>query len=110
MKPLLQIVVVGALALCVILMIALGMARNTSALLAPAQLLLLFLGAVVYFVPSALAVYRGCEATAWICTVNVLFGWTIIGWFAALGWAAGGKIHPRSSTIVPPPQHPITGH
>lgn len=110
MKPMFRLVVIGALLLVAFLAMAIGMAQNTAALLAPAHLMLFVLGLAVYLVPTALAVYRGCAATPWVAAVNVFLGWTIVGWFAALGWAVGGKTQAQTPAIAPPSQHPVTGH
>ena len=42
----------------------------------------------LYFVPTALAVCREHRQMAPVIIVNVLLGWTLIGWVAALAWAA----------------------
>jgi hypothetical protein len=49
-------------------------------------LFLLFLLAV-YFFPTFLAGLRGHHATVGIFAVNLLLGWTAIGWIVALLWA-----------------------
>jgi hypothetical protein len=91
-------------------MVAVGLAQNTSALLAPAHLLLFVLALAVYFLPTALAMYRDCTATVWIALIDVLLGWTVIGWFVALGWAAGGKTHQAPPAPAGPPNRLIPGH
>src|SRR5262249_49345957 len=45
----------------------------------------LFLGA--YFMPSLIAFLRQHHNTDVICTVNILLGWTALGWVAALIWS-----------------------
>jgi Superinfection immunity protein len=99
---------VGAgLAALAILLVAIGLARNTSALAAPAHLLLFLMVVALYLVPSGLAVHRNCVATGWIIALNVLLGWTLFGWVAALGWAAAGK----TAALPPaPPVRPLAGH
>lgn len=42
--------------------------------------------ALLYFLPTILAVRRGHEITP-ILLLNLFFGWTVIGWFAMLLWA-----------------------
>jgi hypothetical protein len=42
--------------------------------------------------------------------VNLLLGWTIFGWFVAMGWAASGKIREPVHPIVVPPTHPVSRH
>ena len=103
MNNLLRLIFIGGLSACAVLLIALSMAGNTGALLAPAHLLLFVLAAVVYLLPTGLAVYRECRATIWIGLVNVFLGWTVIGWFASLGWAASGKARFPAQPITSPP-------
>jgi len=49
--------------------------------------LLLVVGAVVYFVPSVVAWHLGVKSIKSIFYVNLVFGWTIIGWIVAMMWA-----------------------
>jgi hypothetical protein len=53
---------------------------------------LAFVLAAVYFLPAIIAVRRRCRWDAAICVFNLLLGWTVFGWFAALNWALGGGI------------------
>jgi hypothetical protein len=53
---------------------------------------LAFVLAAVYFVPAIIAVRRRCRWDAAIFVFNLLLGWTVFGWFAALNWALGGRI------------------
>jgi len=107
MNTLLRLFVGAGLAAVAILAIAIGLARNTAALAAPAHLLLFLLLVALYLVPSGLALHRNCVSTRWIITLNVLLGWTLFGWVAALGWAASGK----AAAFPPaPPVRPIAGH
>ncbi len=45
---------------------------------------------VMYIVPFCIAAARSHESAVPIFVVNILFGWTIIGWLAAFAWAAIG--------------------
>lgn len=109
MNNLLRLLIVGGLAAFAVLIFALGLARHNEDLLAPFNLILFGVGIVVYFVPTMLALYRNCHATAWIVLVNALLGWTIVGWFAAIGWAASGRADQLPPTITMPPGSPVTG-
>lgn len=40
-----------------------------------------------YLLPGAIATTRGCHKSVSIWLVNILVGWTIIGWIAALIWS-----------------------
>lgn len=50
----------------------------------------LALGLLFYFLPSIVAVERNHPAWAGVFIVNLIFGWTAIGWIAAFIWAFTG--------------------
>jgi Protein of unknown function (DUF4236)/Superinfection immunity protein len=54
-------------------------------LLAPLSALLF------YIVPTTLALLRRRKAWLWILAINILSGWTLIGWIVALAWAFIGR-------------------
>jgi hypothetical protein len=110
MNNLLRLIIVSVLVAVAVIMLGLGMARNTTDLLAPLHLLLFGIAVVVYLFPTALAFYRDCRATVWIAVVNVFLGWTIVGWFVAIGWAASGKVETMPPTIATPPGQVLPGH
>ncbi|MGC9197446.1 MAG: superinfection immunity protein [Acidobacteriaceae bacterium] len=68
-------------------------------------LLLILIGVVVlflHFLPTFVAGSRRANNFWWIFLVNLLFGWTLIGWVVALVWAL--RDTPRFSyRYVPPP-------
>jgi len=41
----------------------------------------------IYFVPAIIAYWRGHPSLAGIVVVNLLLGWTFLGWVGALVWA-----------------------
>lgn len=43
---------------------------------------------VMYLTPSILAVHVGHPHMPLIVCLNVLLGWTVVGWLIALGWSA----------------------
>src|SRR5579883_2772009 len=99
MRDMLRLFVATALVAFAILAVAVGLARNTAALLAPVHLILFILVVSLYLLPSGLALYRNCKAIAWIAGLNIL-----------LGWAASGKMR-----TAPPPTadhhvQPVAGH
>jgi len=49
--------------------------------------LLVVLGAAVYFLPSLIATGRRHRQSNAIFALNLLAGWTFIGWVAAIVWA-----------------------
>lgn len=50
-------------------------------------LLLIILGAFVYFLPSLIAHKRDKRNKTAITLLNVLLGWTFLGWVVSLVWA-----------------------
>ena len=50
-------------------------------------LLLLAVGAVVYLFPVIVAKSRKKKDTGAIFALNLLLGWTVIGWIGALVWS-----------------------
>lgn len=46
--------------------------------------------AILHFIPSFVAFARGHARRGLILLLNVLMGWTIIGWAALLYWASRG--------------------
>lgn len=110
MDNLLRQFIVGGLLTFAVPMFALGMVRNDTDLQGPVHLLLFVIAVVVYLLPTALAFYRNCIACVWIAVVNVFLGWTILGWFLSIGWAASGKVRTLPPTIATPPGHTLPGH
>ncbi len=46
---------------------------------------------VLYFAPSIIAVIRGHLSAAAIFVLNLVLGWTFIGWIVALIWSLTGN-------------------
>ena len=46
---------------------------------------MLWLG--VYIIPSIVAYSKGTKRRHAICVLNILLGWTLLGWIGALIWA-----------------------
>jgi uncharacterized membrane protein YqaE (UPF0057 family) len=61
------------------------------------SLFLLFTLAVLYFLPTVVAMFRGIKTPQGPILLNILLGWTILGWIAALIWAACAPIAPSAS-------------
>jgi Superinfection immunity protein len=57
-----------------------------------------FVAVLLYFLPTIVG-HSKRDATG-IFLVNLLFGWTGIGWFIALLWACASE--PRVSTVLVP--------
>jgi len=62
--------------------------------------------AALYFLPTIVASHRG-HGIFVILMLNLLFGWTIIGWLAMLVWALASR--PRYVVYVQPGAYPY-GH
>jgi hypothetical protein len=45
----------------------------------------------VYCIPSIVAIYREHQYTIPIIALNLLFGWTLLGWGIAMVWACMPK-------------------
>jgi hypothetical protein len=101
MNTLLRLVAGAGLMALAFLALAIGLARNTSAIAGPAYPILFLFVVALYLVPGGLALHRNCAAAWWIVALNILAGWTLFGWVIALGWAAAGKV------AVPPPPPPV---
>lgn len=69
-----------------------AMAQDRSAEGAVYMIAILFLlvGALLYFVPTAVAQYRKASNMTAVILINLLLGWTMIGWVVALIMAFAG--------------------
>ncbi len=56
---------------------------------------LLLIVAALYFIPTLVAVNRKHNSTGAIFLVNLLLGWSFLGWVLALVWAASHFDDPR---------------
>jgi hypothetical protein len=54
----------------------------------------------LYFVPSLIAALRGHHQTTAIFLLNLLLGWTFIGWVVALIWSATAAPPAPQSVVV----------
>ena len=53
----------------------------------------------IYFVPAIVATIRRHSNEMAISMLNLLLGWTLIGWIGALIWACTDNVRPRNSTV-----------
>ncbi|HEY7577704.1 MAG TPA: superinfection immunity protein [Acetobacteraceae bacterium] len=51
---------------------------------------------IAYTVPTGLAIHRELTDRTALAVTNLVFGWTVLGWFACLFWAALGRTEPRA--------------
>lgn len=54
-------------------------------------LAVLILGALLYFLPCIVASRRQVANISGIVLLNVLLGWTVLGWLGALLWACSAE-------------------
>ena len=57
--------------------------------------LAILMGLSFYFLPSIIAQIRNLKCTPTIFSVNLIFGWTVIGWIAAVVWALRQQPSPQ---------------
>jgi hypothetical protein len=53
----------------------------------------------LYFIPSIVAYRRGHPQLPLIIGVNLVFGWTVLGWIAVLAWSLMSADIPKPPTI-----------
>lgn len=59
---------------------------------------------IVYFLPTAIALTRSQPNSAAIFLVNLVFGWTFIGWFVALIWSIKAIDRPQVVYVETEPE------
>lgn len=60
----------------------------------------------VYFLPTLISVYRHHHNRVPIVLVNILLGWTAIGWIAALIWSLTSPVPTQVTVVQQPAQTP----
>lgn len=58
-------------------------------------------GVAMYFLPAIVAHHRQHVSSGAIFLVNLLLGWSIIGWVICFAWACSGNTRQRV-VILPP--------
>jgi hypothetical protein len=53
----------------------------------------------LYFLPTIIAGFRRSTMTVWVVLINLLAGWTVLGWLVALVMAVASA-HPKRITPV----------
>jgi CHASE2 domain-containing sensor protein len=56
--------------------------------------------AVLHFAPTFIAVNRRHPRRIAIFVINLLFGWTIIGWIVALVWSLSPPREPATAPVL----------
>jgi hypothetical protein len=59
-------------------------------------------GLFIYLLPAMIASIREVEHDGAIIAINVIFGWTVLGWIAALIWAVVEKPLAQPEPITTP--------
>jgi hypothetical protein len=54
-------------------------------------LLVLALGVLLYFLPAIIGSKRQVNSSGWLFVINLLLGWTGLGWIVCLLWAVCGQ-------------------
>ncbi|MCF8878902.1 superinfection immunity protein [Hyphobacterium sp. SN044] len=54
---------------------------------------ILLIPALLYFIPTIVALLRGHHNAFAIFLTNLLFGWTVIGWLITLIWSTTAIVH-----------------
>ena len=65
--------------------------------------LFVFVGLFLYFFPTLIAVQNDHPYKAAVIVLNLLLGWTFLGWVAALVWSL---VNPNGPHAQRPPQNP----
>lgn len=101
-SPLKALAVLGACTVAIALFV--GLQTNTGA-----GALLLIILVFLYFIPTGVAFARGTSLRVGALVVNVVFGWTIIGWVIALVMAVTGSTATTAIAVVAVPPAPPLG-
>ncbi len=62
--------------------------------------LAILIGLSLYFLPTIIVEIRGTEQAARVIWVNLIFGWTGLGWVAALIWALIKRGSPKAEPVA----------
>jgi hypothetical protein len=56
---------------------------------------------VLYFIPGLVAENRRHSSRGAIIALNLLLGWTVLGWIIALVWSLTGNVERRRAEPIP---------
>lgn len=92
--------VVG-LFMVVLVTFAVGLGTNSAATMAT----IVFFPAVIalYFAPAINANLRKHPSATAVSVLNLLLGWTVLGWIGALVWSYGGADAREQASVTPAP-------
>jgi hypothetical protein len=54
--------------------------------------------AIIYMFPTAIAYQRGHQSQGWVAALNILLGWSLIGWVIALIWSCSAVSRPARAS------------
>lgn len=97
---------VRMLVLALVVLISMPVATGTNNWAAAALLVVLIGSVVLYFSPALIAMKREHPQWRAISVVNLLLGWTLIGWVVALAWAYTQKAEVRAEVTAMPAAEP----
>jgi Superinfection immunity protein len=58
---------------------------------------------LLYLIPGLVALKRNHRNRNAIGVLNLLLGWTVLGWIVALVWANTADVEPRQTGSINPP-------
>jgi len=67
---------------------------------------IIVIGGVLYFCPSLIAGIKHHRNLSALFALNLLLGWTVIGWVAALVWSLMNQDKPAAPATAPAPPMP----
>ena len=66
------------------------------------SILFLFLVVAAYFFPWFVGCLRGHRRAGGLFLLNLVLGWTLVGWVVSFVWACAGPTHDETSQGMPP--------
>jgi hypothetical protein len=76
-----------------------------------ALLLIILLVGVCYLIPTIIGVLRGHKDLPAIAVVNILFGWSVVGWFISFIWSLAdpaGRGRGTQTVVINTAQHNVS--
>ena len=67
------------------------------------ELLVILCGIAMYFLPAIIAHHRRHVSSGAIFLINLLSGWSVIGWIVCFAWACSGET--REKVVILPPAY-----
>lgn len=68
-------------------------------------MILVLIGVVIYFLPTANAYSRKHRSAGGIFLLNLFLGWTLLGWIAAVVWSATSDVKTSDPRAPSPETH-----